>query len=53
MRVVINNQPPTGLSRLLFRMPIAIYRLRLGWLFGHRLLLRCGIADWRRTFYPG
>jgi deazaflavin-dependent oxidoreductase (nitroreductase family) len=39
VRVVKNVQPPTGLSRLLFRMPIHLYRLGLGWLFGRRLLL--------------
>ncbi len=39
MRIVKNVQPPTGLSRLLFRMPIHFYRLGLGWLFGRRLLL--------------
>ncbi|EID56026.1 hypothetical protein [Saccharomonospora xinjiangensis] len=27
---------PTGLTRMLFRLPIALYRLRLGWLFGGR-----------------
>ncbi len=30
---------PTGLSRLVFRLPIHLFRLRLGWLFGGRLLL--------------
>jgi deazaflavin-dependent oxidoreductase (nitroreductase family) len=39
MRIIKNVQPPTGLSRLLFRMPIHLYRLRLGWLFDSRLLL--------------
>ncbi|HTY31190.1 nitroreductase family deazaflavin-dependent oxidoreductase [Mycobacterium sp.] len=39
MKVVKNIQPPAGLTRLLFRMPIHLYRLRLGWLFGSRLLL--------------
>jgi deazaflavin-dependent oxidoreductase (nitroreductase family) len=37
--MVKNVQPPTGLSRLLFRMPIYVYRLGLGWLFGDRLML--------------
>jgi deazaflavin-dependent oxidoreductase (nitroreductase family) len=32
-------QPPTGVTRFLFRMPICLYRLKLGWLFGSRLLL--------------
>lgn len=31
--------PPTGFSRLLFRFPIALYRLGLGGLFGKRFLL--------------
>ncbi|MTE18344.1 nitroreductase family deazaflavin-dependent oxidoreductase [Streptomyces sp. TRM43335] len=31
--------PPTGIRRLLFRAPIHLYRLRLGWVFGGRLLL--------------
>ena len=39
MKIVKNVQPPTGLTRFLFRIPIHIYRLRLGWLFGGRLLL--------------
>ena len=39
MKIVKNIQPPAGLTRLLFRMPIYLYRLRLGWLFGSRLLL--------------
>ncbi|WP_433407570.1 nitroreductase family deazaflavin-dependent oxidoreductase [Saccharomonospora azurea] len=30
---------PTGLSRSLFRLPIHVFRLRLGWLFLGRLLL--------------
>ncbi len=30
---------PTGLLRLAFRLPIYLYRLSLGWLFGHRALL--------------
>ena len=39
MKIVKNVQPPTGLSRLLFRTPIYFYRLGLGWLFGERLML--------------
>ena len=34
-----NSSPPRGLARLAFRMPIWLYRLRLGWLLGDRLLL--------------
>jgi deazaflavin-dependent oxidoreductase (nitroreductase family) len=39
VKVVKNVQPPAGLTRLVFRIPIHLYRLRLGWLFGSRLLL--------------
>ena len=39
MKIVKNIQPPAGLTRYLFRIPIHLYRLRLGWLFGSRLLL--------------
>jgi deazaflavin-dependent oxidoreductase (nitroreductase family) len=39
VRIIKNVQPPTGLSRLLFRIPIHVYRLGLGWLLGSRLLL--------------
>jgi hypothetical protein len=30
---------PHGLLRLGFKLPIALYRARLGWLLGHRFLL--------------
>jgi deazaflavin-dependent oxidoreductase (nitroreductase family) len=33
------SSPPRGLARLAFRLPIWLYRLRLGWLLGDRLLL--------------
>jgi deazaflavin-dependent oxidoreductase (nitroreductase family) len=39
VRIIKNVQPPTGLSRLVFRTPIHLYRLGLGWIFGSRLLL--------------
>jgi deazaflavin-dependent oxidoreductase (nitroreductase family) len=39
MKIVKDVQPPAGLTRFLFRIPIQLYRLRLGWLFGSRLLL--------------
>ncbi|QLL05929.1 nitroreductase family deazaflavin-dependent oxidoreductase [Mycobacterium vicinigordonae] len=39
MKVVRNVNPPAGLTRLLFRIPIYAYRLHLGWLFGARLVL--------------
>lgn len=32
-------QPPQGMTRLLFRAPIYLYRIRLGWLLGGRFLL--------------
>jgi deazaflavin-dependent oxidoreductase (nitroreductase family) len=31
--------PPTGMSRLLFRLPLYLYRSGLEWLFGHRLMV--------------
>jgi deazaflavin-dependent oxidoreductase (nitroreductase family) len=36
---MIKSSPPRGLARLAFRLPIWLYRLRLGWLLGDRLLL--------------
>lgn len=33
------STPPSGLLRLLLRLPIAVYRLRLGWLLGQRFVL--------------
>ena len=39
MKIVKNVQPPSGVSRALFRAPIYLYRLGLGWLFGKRILL--------------
>ena len=39
MKIVRNVQPPAGLTRFLFRIPIHLYRRGLGWLFGSRLLL--------------
>jgi hypothetical protein len=33
------SSPPRGLARLAFRLPIWLYRLRLGWLLGDRFLL--------------
>jgi deazaflavin-dependent oxidoreductase (nitroreductase family) len=32
-------KPPTGFSRLLWRFPIIIFRMGLGWLFAGRMLL--------------
>lgn len=39
MRIVKPVQPPKGLQRLLFRLPIRAYHAGLGRLFGRRLLL--------------
>ena len=39
MKIVKNVRPPSGVSRALFRAPIHLYRLGLGWLFGKRILL--------------
>ncbi len=39
MKIVKTVQPPAGVSRALFRAPIHLYRLGLGWLFGNRILL--------------
>ena len=39
MKLVKAVEPPAGFTRALFRLPIHLYRLRLGWLFGNRLLL--------------
>ncbi len=39
MKIVKNVRPPSGVSRALFRAPIYVYRLGLGWLFGKRVLL--------------
>lgn len=32
-------QPPQGLNRILWRLPIGLYHARLGWLLGNRFLL--------------
>jgi deazaflavin-dependent oxidoreductase (nitroreductase family) len=39
VKIIKIVRPPAGVTRFLFRMPIFVYRLRLGWLFGSRLLL--------------
>ncbi|WP_049562850.1 nitroreductase family deazaflavin-dependent oxidoreductase [Nonomuraea sp. SBT364] len=39
MEIVKKAEPPAGLGRLLFRLPIHLYRIGLGWLFGRRLVL--------------
>ncbi len=39
MRANEGAQRPRGLTRLLFRLPIWLYRLGLGWVLGQRFLL--------------
>ncbi|WP_029112685.1 nitroreductase family deazaflavin-dependent oxidoreductase [Mycobacterium sp. URHB0044] len=39
MKIVKTVRPPSGLSRALLRAPIYLYRVRLGWLFGKRIVL--------------
>ena len=39
MKIVKKVRPPAGLQRLVFRIPIYVYRVGLGWLFGRRLVL--------------
>jgi deazaflavin-dependent oxidoreductase (nitroreductase family) len=39
MKIIGEPQPPSGLSRLVFRLPILIYRANLGWMLGKRFLL--------------
>lgn len=34
-----NRSRPSGVLRAVFRLPIHLYRLDLGWLLGHRVLL--------------
>lgn len=38
MRRLPAPQPPTRLARTLFRLPILLYRVRLGWLLGDRFV---------------
>ena len=39
MRVTKEIGPPTGLRRLMFRLPIHMYHMRLGWMLGDHLML--------------
>ncbi|MQA88488.1 MAG: nitroreductase family deazaflavin-dependent oxidoreductase [Streptosporangiales bacterium] len=39
MEILERPQRPSGLRRLLWRLPIQLYRLRLGWLLGGRFML--------------
>ena len=34
----ITDRPPTGLMKVILRLPIWAYRAHLGWIFGHRLV---------------
>lgn len=38
MEIVKKVKPPAGVTRLLFRLPLYLYRWG-GWLFGHRLMV--------------
>jgi deazaflavin-dependent oxidoreductase (nitroreductase family) len=39
MTPLIQQHSPSGLKRCLFRLPVSLYRARLGWLLGERFLL--------------
>jgi deazaflavin-dependent oxidoreductase (nitroreductase family) len=39
VKIVRSIRPPAGLTRSMFRLPILVSRLGLGWLFARRLLL--------------
>jgi len=39
MEIIGRPAPPTGAKRILWRLPIWLYRLRLGWLTGGRMML--------------
>jgi deazaflavin-dependent oxidoreductase (nitroreductase family) len=39
MEIIERPQPPTGIRRLLWRLPVQLYRLHLGWLTAGRLML--------------
>lgn len=39
MKVIKKIGPPSGVRRFLFRLPIYLYRMGLGWVLGDRLLL--------------
>ena len=39
MKIVREVPPPTGLTRSLFRLPLPLYRIGLGWVFGRRVLV--------------
>lgn len=50
MKVLPKPDPPTGIARMLFRLPIQLYRLGLGWLLGGRFLRLTHIG--RRSGQP-
>lgn len=50
MKIVKAVQPPTGLSRLLYRLPLHFYRWHLGRLFGRRIMVLHHIG--RKTGKP-
>ena len=39
MKKIKNPEPPSGLSRWVFRFPIWLYRWGLGWMLGQRFLM--------------
>ncbi|WP_216215601.1 nitroreductase family deazaflavin-dependent oxidoreductase [Amycolatopsis aidingensis] len=39
MEIVKRPDPPKGLSRLLYRLPIHLYRAGFGWLLGQRFMM--------------
>lgn len=39
MEIVKDVRPPSGLGKALFRLPLHLYRARLGFLFGRRILV--------------
>jgi deazaflavin-dependent oxidoreductase (nitroreductase family) len=36
---IFDPKPPRGLSRIIFRLPILLFRGHLGWLLGHRFVM--------------
>ncbi|MBF8187544.1 nitroreductase family deazaflavin-dependent oxidoreductase [Nonomuraea sp. K274] len=39
MEIVKTVTPPAGVGRFLFRLPLGLYRMGLGWVFGHRIMV--------------
>lgn len=39
MEINKRPEPPSGVRRLLWRLPIQLYRMRIGWLLGGRMML--------------